>query len=252
MITTRVRRSALVAAVVFLDVAAGSARGHAKCSPTSDPDLTDVANARAAVAANCDCSGATSHGAYVRCAAQQAKLALVNKSCAGTVKRCAARSTCGKPEGAVTCCVTKTSGTNCTIKRDAAHCRAGAGATACAGSYTSCCDACTSTGCAAVPTTTSSTATTSTSTTTTTTTSCPPATGLYCGRQACGVMALCPAGMSCTDVAQGCTCVGTPIPCGDIVSGFSLDQCHWGTCPEGTTCGPVPKQGTCGYDCVCQ
>ena len=39
--------------------------------PTVEPDRSDVANARAAVAANCDCAGAASRGDYVRCAAQQ-------------------------------------------------------------------------------------------------------------------------------------------------------------------------------------
>src|SRR2546422_5202640 len=84
---------------------------HAACDPTTDPDKSDIANARAAVAANCDCTGATSHGAYVSCAAQQANV-LTNKSCAGAVKKCASHSTCGKA-GAVTCCFTTTKGTKC-------------------------------------------------------------------------------------------------------------------------------------------
>jgi len=126
------------------------------CDSRTEPDQTDVANARAAVAANCDCAGAASHGAYVRCAAQQANATLVNKSCAGAVKKCAAKSTCGRLD-AVTCCVTKTGGTKCRIKRDPAHCTASNGSTACMGTYTSCCDACTSSGCA---TTTGSTTTT--------------------------------------------------------------------------------------------
>ena len=125
----------------------------AKCDPTADPDKSDIANARAAIAASCDCAGAASHGAYVSCAVQQANATLVNKGCAGAVKRCAARSTCGKP-GAVTCCVTKTTGTKCTIKRDAGHCTGGAGGTACVGNYASCCDACSSTGCVTTTTTT--------------------------------------------------------------------------------------------------
>src|SRR3989475_9949714 len=103
--------------------------GQAACDPSTDPDKSDIANARAAVAANCDCAGAASHGAYVSCAAQQANATLVNKSCAGAVKKCAAKSTCGRP-GAVTCCVTKTGGTRCRIKRDAAHCTASNGSTA--------------------------------------------------------------------------------------------------------------------------
>src|SRR2546427_2396284 len=101
----------------------------AACDSSTEPGQSDVASARAAVAANCDCAGAASRGVYVRCAAQQANATLVNKSCAGAVKKCAAKSTCGRP-GAVTCCVTKTGGTRCRIKRDAAHCTASNGSTA--------------------------------------------------------------------------------------------------------------------------
>ena len=111
-------------------VAAGRA-GFAACDPTQDPDRSDIANARAFVADRCDCDAATSHGAYVKCAVEQASAALQNGSCAGAVKRCAARSTCGRP-GFVTCCVTTAKGTRCGIKRDAAHCRAPRNGTACA------------------------------------------------------------------------------------------------------------------------
>src|SRR5215470_18083900 len=76
--------------------------GQAACDPSTDPDKSDIANARAAVAANCDCIGTTGHGAYVTCAAQQAEAVLVNKTCRHAVTKCASRSTCGKP-GFVTC-----------------------------------------------------------------------------------------------------------------------------------------------------
>src|SRR5690348_9803371 len=112
---SRARTFVLIALATFLVVVVGAALGRAACDPTTDPDKTDIANARSAVAANCDCATATSHGAYVSCAAQQASLTLVNKNCAGTVRRCAAHSTCGKPAGAVTCCVTKTNGTKCKV-----------------------------------------------------------------------------------------------------------------------------------------
>ena len=241
-----------------LSVALASASvALAKCDPTTDPDRTDIANARAAVAANCDCDHATSHGAYVSCAAQQANATLVNPSCAGAVRKCAARSTCGKP-GSVTCCVTKTTGTKCKVKRDAARCRAPNGSTACVGSYTSCCDACTSTGCATTSTTTTSPSVTIT--TTTTSTSCPPATALYCGGAncgpgggaGCGPSALCPQGTICT-TGPGCACTGAAIPCGDpSLSGLTCNFCKWGTCPPGMTCGGVPKTAGCGFDCACQ
>jgi hypothetical protein len=111
---------------------------HAACDATTDPDKSDIASARAAIAASCDC-GTLTHGAYVSCAAQQANTVLVNKSCVGSVKKCAARSICGKRAGAVTCCRTTTKGTQCQIKQDAAHCTAKQGTV---GSCTSCCDAC--------------------------------------------------------------------------------------------------------------
>src|SRR5215470_4999395 len=78
---------------------------HASCDPTTDPDKSDIANARTVIAASCNCGTFLTHGAYVSCAAQKANTVLVNKSCAGRVKRCASHSTCGRPAGAVTCCV---------------------------------------------------------------------------------------------------------------------------------------------------
>ena len=134
--------------------------GRAACNPTTDPDKTDIAHARAAVAANCDCTGASTRSAYVRCAVQQANAVLANKRCAASVKRCASRSVCGKPN-AVTCCLTTAVGTTCKIEKDAARCAAKHGS---AGSCTSCCDACPAPGggpsCPAPTTTTSSVTTT--------------------------------------------------------------------------------------------
>jgi hypothetical protein len=120
---------------------------HAKCDPAG-ADAADVAAARAAVAANCDCATAANHGSYVSCASAQAKSVLVNKSCRGSVVKCAARSTCGKP-GFVTCCRTSSKGkTTCSTKRSASSCSAPKGGSACVGVHASCCDACTTDGCA--------------------------------------------------------------------------------------------------------
>src|SRR5205823_6842055 len=64
----------------------------------------------------------------------------------------AARSTCGKP-GSVTCCRTNTAGrTKCAVKKDGQHCSPPTDGTACVGSYATCCDACTETGCATTTT----------------------------------------------------------------------------------------------------
>src|SRR5262249_43272081 len=140
---SREERTAMVTlarslALAFFVVLVSSVPGHAACDPSTDPDKTDIANVRAAVAAHCDCS-ALSHGAYVSCAAQQANTVLVNKSCAGFVKKCAAHSVCGRPAGAVTCCLTSTKGTTCRVKPDAAHCTVKQGTV---GTCASCCDAC--------------------------------------------------------------------------------------------------------------
>jgi hypothetical protein len=142
--------------VVFLmagaTLCALAGTGYAECG-----DARAVADARAQIDAECACDGAATHGAYVRCAAAVASTrvrdGLLPRACRSTVKRCAARSTCGK-RGFVTCCRTKAGGTpSCSIRRDASACQAPSGGTAAVGSGPSCCDAC-------APTTTSSTTTT--------------------------------------------------------------------------------------------
>lgn len=138
-------------------------RAFAKCHPTTDPDRSDIANARAAVAANCDCAGGTSHSAYVSCAAQQVDAMLVNQSCRRRVKKCAATSTCGNP-GFVTCCRTKGGVTRCKMAKSAASCQAKGGTP---GACSSCCDACPAPGTGpSCPTSTTSISTTTTTTTT--------------------------------------------------------------------------------------
>jgi hypothetical protein len=118
-------------------------------------DAAAVAATRTAAEAACalegnGCATAASHGKYVSCIAQQTNLAVQNgtlpKSCKGAVKKCAAKSTCGKP-GFVTCCRTKpksdgSSVTKCSIKKSAESCRPPKNGTACAGAQSSCCDAC--------------------------------------------------------------------------------------------------------------
>jgi hypothetical protein len=139
-------------------VLASTAVALANCDPTSDPDKSDIANARAAIAANCDCEGVGSRGAYVRCAVQQANTILVNKSCAGVVKKCASKSTCRRP-GFVTCCRTDTRGEiRCATKSSAARCMASRRGGGCVDTFASCCDACTATSRCA-PTTTATTTT---------------------------------------------------------------------------------------------
>src|SRR5262245_31006874 len=116
MLVSSARRTRLAALVALLPLLAAAAPSHATCDPTTEPDKSDIANARLAIAANCDCAGALTHGAYVSCAEHAAKAVLANKGCARSVKKCASRSTCGKLP-AVTCCRTTRKGTQCTIKK---------------------------------------------------------------------------------------------------------------------------------------
>ena len=158
------------------------APAFARCDPATLPDKPNFEKAREAVAANCDCAGAASHGDYVRCARQQAEAVLLNRGCVGRIKKCASKSICGKP-GWITCCVrTKNGESKCKRTRSAASCEAKGGT---AGACTSCCDACPDPG-------TGPSCSTSTSTTTTTTTT--PTTGAeQCCLQetACGDYHIC-------------------------------------------------------------
>src|SRR5262249_29527646 len=196
------RVTCLAAAVALCALLVSAVASHAGCDPTTEPDKSDIANARAAIAANCDCAGARTHGDYVSCATEQANMVLANKHCARSIKKCASRSTCGRPL-AVTCCRTTSKGTKCTIKKDAAHCTAKQGIV---GACTSSSAACPSPG--GGPSCPGATSTT----TTTTTTSCPPSTAFYCGVNSCEAqLALCPMGMTCVTTATMCACTGTTI-----------------------------------------
>ena len=79
-----------IVVAAFALVLVTAAPGRASCDPTTDPDKTDIANAREAVAMNCACTVGTGHGAYVKCAVTQVDATLQNPSCRGLVKRCAA------------------------------------------------------------------------------------------------------------------------------------------------------------------
>ena len=137
-------------------------------------DVEAIASTRAQVTAQCDCAGTPSHKTYVKCAVATAKKAVKSgtlpKTCKGAVKRCAAKSTCGKPSS-VTCCQTNVHGVQtCSVKRRAVACKTPRGGTACVGNVSSCCDACGGTTCPTVTTTTTPSGTTLRRTTTSTTT----------------------------------------------------------------------------------
>ena len=116
----------------------------------SDPEA--VARTRAEIEARCPCNAASNHAAYVRCAAGATKDALKAHAlpgpCKHTVRMCAAKSTCGRPEF-VTCCRTNAAGRMaCSIKHGSAACHRPKHGTACTGTRPSCCEACSGAGCA--------------------------------------------------------------------------------------------------------
>jgi hypothetical protein len=164
MIAARHFATATLAALVLVVAHAGGAA--ARCGAES---ADAVAAARAQVETECGCARAASHALYVHCALGVARTRAANgllpKSCKRSVKRCAAKSVCGK-RNAVTCCITRKGRTKCRIKKKAAKCLAKGG---CVGIFPSCCDACTATGCRTLSTRTSTTTTITTSSTTTTT-----------------------------------------------------------------------------------
>ena len=147
----------LVRGLLALGLLFGTVRFASAGCDLSDPTTkAQVDAARAAADQACDaagtgCTTATSHGQYVSCVAHQVNQnTSLPKECRGAAKKCAARSTCGKP-GFVTCCRTSSSGTTkCSTKSSASGCtdHAPAGGSACVGTHPSCCDACTDTGCA--------------------------------------------------------------------------------------------------------
>ena len=86
----------VVASLVLLGSAA-----HAGCN---DPRVAAV---RAQIDSECPCTG--NHGQFVSCVAHHVNTAVKNGeldgNCKGAVTRCAARSTCGKKSGFVTCAI---------------------------------------------------------------------------------------------------------------------------------------------------
>src|SRR5262245_37215795 len=113
--------------VIALSLVLALARaGYAGCG--KDPgDNQKVIDARTAAEQTCGpCSAATNHGTYVSCVAgvanTRANDGLLPQNCKGKVKKCAAKSNCGKP-GFVTCCITNNNNvTKCKLKSTAQKC----------------------------------------------------------------------------------------------------------------------------------
>src|SRR5437667_12567915 len=88
-----------LAFVLTATVALSASTATAGCN---DPDLKTV---RARVLSECTCD--KNHGQYVSCVVGKVREAVrtreLDVNCKGKVVRCAARSTCGKKSGFVTC-----------------------------------------------------------------------------------------------------------------------------------------------------
>jgi len=149
----------VVRGMLALGLLLGTARWvNAKCAMTQaeiDAAIQTADGQCAQESPPASCTTATSHGQYVSCISHKVNdNTAVPPECRGAVKRCAARSTCGK-QSFITCCKTKSDGTTkCSTKHDALGdgtiCtdHAPPGGSACVGHHPSCCDACTSSGCA--------------------------------------------------------------------------------------------------------
>jgi len=72
-----------------------------------NPALAEQVRAQIATTCVCNDPNLPNHGRYVSCVAHAVRDAVANglpTNCKGAVTRCAARSTCGKKTGFVTCC----------------------------------------------------------------------------------------------------------------------------------------------------
>jgi hypothetical protein len=136
-------RRLVVSGVLGVALLCGPQTGHAAKCGSNPGDSQAVIDARSAAETTCGpCASATNHGTYVSCVAGVAKARVtalqLPKTCAGAVKKCASKSTCGKP-GFVTCCVTTSKGPKCKLKKDATACSAKGGTATVDPSNTSCC-----------------------------------------------------------------------------------------------------------------
>lgn len=207
-------------------------------------DEAAVVAARAAIAAVCDCRGAASHRAYVRCAAEVARQRLrdgtLPRACHARVRRCASRSTCGRP-GAVACCRDGAGGARCAITKHAASCAASPAGPACPSDAESCCDAC-----ASCP-----------PSVTTSTTVPPPGSCLDLAPPAiCASDATCPAGYWCVEgECRGGSCSsrdGCPADGECVLEGEGPDgRCVCQGC-GGLRCPLACRRGLMLAGCVCR
>jgi hypothetical protein len=98
----------VIVATLFLAAWAATAQAGVDC---------DVARCAAqnAIDQQCPCDGAASPGLHMRCVAKAARQlaadGVIPAQCKGAIRRCAARSTCGRKPGSVTCEIPAQQGT---------------------------------------------------------------------------------------------------------------------------------------------
>lgn len=146
--TSRVALGSLLALAVL---AGTGGPAHAACD--SPEDIAAVAATRALADTRCDCATALTHGEYVRCvtrvANEEVGAGRLDRFCRRHVRKCAAKSTCGRPTSYYPCCRTdRYAVTRCRVHL-AEKCRAGLAGSACYSvTERSCCDACIGQSCA--------------------------------------------------------------------------------------------------------
>jgi hypothetical protein len=109
-------------AIVGADRAAAECTFGRKCTDPGGVELV-----RAEIMARCDCLGAAKPKVYKKCANQVVKSAVkrgaLQKQCKRGVRKCEAKSTCGRP-GAIVCCSAKGNGTvQAKVVKDESKCR---------------------------------------------------------------------------------------------------------------------------------
>jgi hypothetical protein len=102
--------------------AAAADHADASCTSAKCPDQLAVDDLRARIAVECDCTGAASPGDWARCVKRVTKEAgTVPKTCAKAVRRCEAKTTCGR-SGAVVCCTERNGGAKGKVMSSASRC----------------------------------------------------------------------------------------------------------------------------------
>lgn len=146
--------------ILLLAIAAlaliGASDAQARCGDAPS-DAAAMAAARAEIQSTCGCPKTSgSRSGYLACARNvigtRVASGTLPASCRASVTKCVNKSSCGRPNAASCCRTSRTGKTTCSIVSDASRCKAPSGGTACVGQYSSCCDACTATGCRPTPT----------------------------------------------------------------------------------------------------